>query len=136
VKYASSHRTTHDQDSSGLEPSLERWLKKDAHIKGTRVYLGLHNAYFAHSPGKGTATNWGGRLDLQKEYRARLSDGCWTRDPTIVAFGWDGAWIVVGSKGDFVWDLKGHYKKLEEILNAAEYGIEVCLIVCERTVES
>jgi len=99
---------------------------KPASYGAISLSLGLHGSNFVYAPSAGWSTDMTANPDLHKERISRLGDGeAWNRDLKHIAFGMGGAWVLVGSKGDFVWDLKGLYPWLEKFLTNATCGIEV-----------
>ena len=53
------------------------------------------------------------------------SSGRWNSDPAKIVLGIDGTYVLVGKKGDVVWDLKGHYGGLDRLLMESKFGVKV-----------
>jgi hypothetical protein len=111
-----------------LDPVFDIWLRRHKlsdEIYDTRVFLGPNNTYFASSPTWGSRSNLAGYEDLEAEINSRMIRGVYHDDPQTVALGKDGAWVLVGAKGDFVWNLRGNYTRLEQTLAEVGVGIAV-----------
>jgi len=52
------------------------------------------------------------------------SSGRWNSDPAKIVLGVDGTYVLVGKKGDVVWDLKGHYGGLDRLLMESKFGVK------------
>ncbi|KAK1819516.1 hypothetical protein LTR12_006090 [Friedmanniomyces endolithicus] len=45
-------------------------------------------------------------------------------DPQLVALGIDGSYVMLGKKGEILWDLKDHYTDLEKVLQESKSGVD------------
>ena len=110
-------------------PVLESYLAgkfKEEKIKydSMHVSLGPNGSFYINSS-VGQHQN-GLDPKLQKELDGRLTpEGLWPWDPAQVALGVEGSYVLVGKKGDIMWDLKGHYASLETKLQEAKLGVKV-----------
>jgi len=63
---------------------------------------------------------------ITREIKARTPTAqSYGGNPAHIALGVDYSYVMVGNKGDFCWDLKGHYGNLENLLKGADYAIRV-----------
>lgn len=109
-------------------PQLEEYIAdisaaKDIELSSFHVSLGPNGSFYINS----NRGQYQSSLDatLDKEITERLSDDKYVHDPVNVALGVDGSYVLVGSKGDIMWDLKGQYWSLEEELQNAKFGVRV-----------
>ncbi|KAK1056461.1 hypothetical protein LTR74_014877 [Friedmanniomyces endolithicus] len=61
---------------------------------------------------------------LGKEISSKLEDGKFVQDPQLVALGIDGSYVMLGKKGEILWDLKDHYTDLEKVLQESKSGVD------------
>lgn len=116
-------------------PKLEEYIvdissAKDIELSSLHVSLGPSGSFYINSNRGQYQMGLDGRLD--QEITERLSDDKYVRDPVNVALGVDGSYVLVGSKGDIMWDLKGQYGSLDEELQNAKFGVRVSTTVREK----
>lgn len=109
-------------------PELEEYIAdissaKDIDLSSFHVSLGPSGSFYINS----NRGQYRGSLDnrLNQEITERVLDGHHVGDPVSVALGVDGSYVLVGSKGDTMWDLKGQYGSLDEQLQNAKFGVRV-----------
>lgn len=114
-------------------PELKTYLedtdrKAKFDFAGFNCSLGPNGAFYINNSGSG---QYHRKLDpsLQKELDRRVNEeGLWPYDPTHVALGLDGAFVLVGKKGDLFWDLKGKYAFLEKKLQETKQRVKVKIV--------
>ena len=66
--------------------------------------------------------------NITREIKLRTpSAQSYSGNPAHIALGVEYSYVMVGNKGDFCWDLKGHYGNLEKLLKEADYAIKVSI---------
>ena len=115
--------------SLGSYPQLETYIAdkltaKDIELSSFQVSLGPNGSFYVRS-NKGEL--WDGLDDkLVKELNQRLTpEGAYANDPLGVELGVDGSYVILGGKGDIMWDLKGQYGTLDEELQSAQSALAV-----------
>jgi hypothetical protein len=114
-------------------PALREYLQKDENkvrFNKEEFYcsLGTEGQFYINNPGCGQYKLFHDQ-NLERDLTQRLdANGQWSSDPVKVTLGINGAYVVVGKKGDVFWDLKGHYGGLDKLLMEAKYGVQVSIL--------
>jgi hypothetical protein len=107
-----------------LKDCLEDEEKKKFNNKMFRCSLGIPPTFYMNASGVGQYKSFNEKA-LREECKSRLEDASWVRDPAYVSLGIDHSWVLLGKKGDLLWDLKGHYTDLDKALQETTIGVRV-----------
>jgi hypothetical protein len=111
-------------------PHLATYLEdKDRKSKfdyaGFNCSLGPNGSFYINNSATGQH-HYNLDPSLERELDERLdASGKWPWDPAQVTLGLDGAFVLVGKKGDLFWDLKGKYVSMEKKLQETKQGVQV-----------
>ncbi|KAK0906114.1 hypothetical protein LTR02_006142 [Friedmanniomyces endolithicus] len=105
----------------------DEWLENRDFSK-IHCSLARNGAYYFNNNSGATAkiaqSRNGLDVRLGKEISSKLEDSKFVQDPQLVALGIDGSYVMLGTNGEILWDLKDHYTDLEKVLLESKSGVE------------